>query len=199
MTEAAPQTAPATEAPQDTAPAGFTQEDVNKIAGNRAKEAKQTAINDLLSKAGAESVDDILAAYTERQQQAERQKTEADRAEDARKKAEAKAQQAEERYEGTLRQYAVRDALRDSGINSERLPLALKVADLSSLELDGEGNVSGVDTVVEGIREASPEWFADTEARQPRTSPSATREARPQENTYEGHMGGFLSNILSSP
>ena len=178
---------------------GFTQEDVNKIVGSRAKEARQAAINDLLEKTGAESIDDVLAAYTEYSEIQEAVTTEADRAEKAREKAEAKAKQAEERYTSTLREYALRDALRDSGINPGRIPQALKIADSQALEIDADGNVSGVEDVVEAVKEASPEWFGTTEDRRPVRSPDATRQHAPRNDTYEGQMGGFLSQLLNAP
>lgn len=183
MTEAPQQTAPATEsteAPQESK--GFTQEDVNKIAGNRAKEARQAAINDLLEKTGAESIDDVLSAYEEYQGIQEAVTTEADRANQRAEKLEARAKTAEERYTNTLREFALRDSLRDSGINPERLKGALRLADMSSLEVDSEGNVSGLEEVVEAVRTESPEWFGEQKTRVNAPQTNGTGIQRPGTN-----------------
>ncbi len=174
----------------------FTQADLKKIAANEKRDGRQAAINDLLERTGAESIDDVLSAYTEYQGIQEAVTTEADRANERAERLEKRAKQAEERYTSTLREYALRDALRDSGINSGRLPLALKVADLSALELDKDGNVSGVESVVESIKDASPEWFT-TEERRPVRSPEATQQGRVRENSYEGQQGGFIASLLN--
>lgn len=195
MTEEATQQAPAT-GTETTEERTFTQADLKKIAANEKRDGRQAAINDLLDKTGAESIDDVLAAYTEYQGIQEAVTSEADRANERAERLEKRAKQAEERYASTLREYALRDALRDSGINSGRLPLALKVADLSALELDGSGIVSGVESVVESIREASPEWFA-TEERRPVRSPEATQQGRPRENSYEGQQASFIASLLN--
>jgi hypothetical protein len=197
--QSAPESAPS-DAGEQRNGGGFTQEDVNKIAGTRAKEAKQAALNDLLQKAGAESVDQLLTAYNDYQAVQEATQTEADRERKSREKAEAKAAEAQSRYTNTLRQYAFRDALRDSGINPERIPGALRLADLDALEVDESGSVAGIEDAVAAVREASPEWFADTqEPRRTITSPQATREATPQGNSYEGGMASHIFRTLSGP
>jgi hypothetical protein len=167
MTEAAPQQqAPAEnsqQATEATSEQAFSQKDVNKIAGERAKEAEKRAIGKLLEQTGAESIDDVLTAYTEHQSRREAEEGAADKAEKARAKAEERASAAEERFTNTLREFALRDSLRDAGINPERLKGAMRLADTSALEVDSEGNVSGLDEVVEAVREEAPEFFGTSE------------------------------------
>ena len=56
---------------------------------------KQSAINDLLERTGAESIDDVLTAFTEYQGIQEARSTEADRANAKAEKLEARAKAAE--------------------------------------------------------------------------------------------------------
>jgi len=93
MTEA-PQ-APTGDAPTTPQESGtFTQEDVNKIVGNRAQEAKQSAINDLLSKAEADSIDDVLEGYQTYRMLQQESETEAERLQGELQKLQPKAERA---------------------------------------------------------------------------------------------------------
>jgi hypothetical protein len=180
--------------------AGFTQEDVNKIAGTRAKEAKQAAINEVLQRAGVESLDDVFSYVEEYRALEEATASEADKANERYEKAEAKRKAAEERYTNTLRTFAFRDALRDSGINPERIPGALRLADLDALEVDEGGGVSGLEDAVAAVREASPEWFADAQPERPaRRSPQATRQSAPSATDPETQHANFLASLLNGP
>lgn len=193
--------------PSDAAPRTFTQADLNKIAANEkrdgTKAGKQAAISELLEKTGAESIDDVLSAYTEYRGIQEAVTTEADRANKRAENLEKRAKTAEERYTTTLREYALRDALRDSGINSARLPLALRVADLESLSVDDEGAVSGIEGVVEAIKEASPEWFASdaSQAPQRQNAPQTqgTGVQRPGSNgaDVDQQHASFLASLIN--
>lgn len=144
-------------------PQTFTQKDLNKVAGQRAKEAEQRAINRILEQTGAESIDDVLSGFSEYQGIQEAVTTEADRANEKAERLEKRAKAAEERYTSTLRDYALRDALRDAGINPERLKGAMRLADASALQVDKDGNVSGIEDVVEAVREEAPEFFGTSE------------------------------------
>jgi hypothetical protein len=198
MTEQA-QGQPTPEAPQSNNGGGFTQEDVNKIAGTRAKEAKQAAINDILSKTGVESLDDVFSYVEEYRALEEATATEADKANERAEKFEAQFKQEREARLNATRTWAFRDALRDSGINGGRIPGALRLADLDNLEVDGDGNVTGIEEELEKVREASPEWWPESqEPRRTITSPQATREATPQGNTYEGGIASHIFRTLNS-
>lgn len=58
---------------------GFTQDDVNKLTGTARKEARQAAINDLLKKAQAESIDEVIEGYQGFKTVEEATQTEADK------------------------------------------------------------------------------------------------------------------------
>lgn len=184
----------------------FSQADLNKIAANEkrsgTKAGREAAITELLEKTGAESLDDVLSAYTEYQGIQEAVTTEADRERTAREKAEEKSKTFQERYTSTVREYALRDALRDAGINSDRLALAVKVADLSEIQVDKDGKLlSGVDEAVQAIQEASPEWFGSQE--RPRVNAPQTEGTgveRPGEGSGDPRtdMGSALLGFLQT-
>lgn len=80
---------------------------------------------------------------------------------------------------------ALRSALAESGLNPNRLRIAMRSADMSLLDIDGDGNVSGAEDAVTAIREESPEWFSDAQEAQPHRAPdaSAGRVARNGDRT----------------
>lgn len=75
----------------------FTQADLDRIAGETRKSARQAAIADLLKELGVEKPDDLKALVTKTREQEEAQKTEAQKALERAEKAEARAQEAEAR------------------------------------------------------------------------------------------------------
>lgn len=181
----------------------FSQQDLNKIAANEkragTKSGREAAISELLERTGAESIDDVLSSYEEYKSVKDVTETEADRVRTRAERLEKRAKTAEEKYTNTLKEYALRDALRDEGINSARLPLALKVADLSSIDV-GDDGVSGTDSVVEMLREASPEWFSSNESPQrtnaPQTSGTGVQRPAAKGSTTEEISANFLQNLL---
>lgn len=198
MTEA-PQGQPAPEAPpvapqgQPEAPEGYVpQAQVSKIAAREKGEGKQAAINDLLQQTGAESIDDVLSAYTEYQGIQEAVTTEADREKARADKLETRATQAEERYTNTLREYALRDSLRDAEINPERMKSAMRLADISALEVDADGNVTGIEDVIESVRTDSPEWFGEQRRRVNAPQTAGTGVQRPTGDPSQDMGRGFL-------
>lgn len=72
---------------------------------------------------------------------------------------------------------ALRSALAESGLNPKRVNIAIRSADMAMLDIDGDGNVSGVEDVITALKEESPEWFSDvTDARtKPNRAPDSTR------------------------
>ena len=169
--------------------------ELKRVGKKEKAEGQQKAINDLLEKTGAESIDDVLSAYSEYQGIQEAVTTEADRERTAREKAEAKAQAAEDRYTGTLKTYALRDALRDAGINPERLKGAMRLADTDALEIDSEGNVSGLEDVIEAVKEEAPEFFGEgLNQRQRVNAPETNGQLRV---THSDPMKGWADDLLN--
>lgn len=177
----------------------FTQADLKKIAANEKREGKNSAISELLERTGAESIDDVLSAYEEYQGIQEAVTTEADRANERAERLEKRAKSAEERYTNTLREFALRDSLRDAGINPERLKGAMRLADTSALEVDKDGNVSGLDEVVEAVREEAPEFFGSQERQRisaPQTNGTGVPRPAPHAEDVNGVYGRNLLNLL---
>lgn len=196
MTEAPqgqPEAPPAAPQGQPEVPEGYVpQAQVSKIAAREKGEGKQAAINDLLQQTGAESIDDVLSAYTEYQGIQEAVTTEADREKARADKLETRATQAEERYTNTLREYALRDSLRDAGINPERMKSAMRLADISALEVDADGNVTGIEDVIESVRTDSPEWFGEQRQRVNAPQTAGTGVQRPTGDPSQDMGRGFL-------
>lgn len=159
------------ETPQQESERTFTQADLKKIAANEKREGKKSAHSEIVERAqqyGVESLDDVFSILEAHQLTQAEMETEADKAARRAEKAEAAAQTANERYTNTLREFALRDALRDSGINPERLRApengtspAMRLANLSALEVDQSGNVSGIEEVIEAMKKDAPEWFGE--------------------------------------
>ena len=172
-----------------------TQKDLDKRFGEEKRQAATARDRAIMEQFGVDSLDDLSEIVETYRMIESETETEADKAKTRAEKAEAKAQQAETRYTATLKEYALRDAFRDAGINAERLPLALKVADMDALDLDGN-SVTGLDDAVKAVQEASPEWFG-TQERAPRRSPDATRQAVVTGADPASQHGQFLANLLN--
>jgi len=54
---------------------------------------------------------------------------------------------------------AVRAALADANLKPARLAAALKLVDFDSLDVDDEGQITGVKEAVKAVKAESPEWF----------------------------------------
>jgi hypothetical protein len=142
----------------------FTQDDLRKIAANEKRDGmkagRTAAITELLEKTGAESIDDVLSAYTEYQGIQEAVSTEADRANQRAERLEKRAKAAEGRYEKTVKEYALRYALKERNLPLDRMGDALALADTDALQVDSDGNVGAdsLEVVVEALLEPRP-WL----------------------------------------
>lgn len=179
----------------------FTQADLKKIAANEKREGKNSAFSEILEKTGLESLDDLYAvAEAHRTMQAEME-TEADRATKRAEKAEAAAQQAQQRYTTTLKEFAARDALRDAGVQPDYLKSAMRVGDLGRLEVDKDGNVTGLEEFVEGVRQDAAPFFGSGEAQRPRVNApqtTATTVNRPSGQTPEEMQANWLLQMIGA-
>lgn len=166
----------------------FTRDEVNRVNKRtrleteaKTREATERAISEQLGV----PIEEAKQFIAERKEAEEARKSELEKAQGKLTKAEAKAQQSDARADGyqsqlasVRKEYALRDALRDAGINSERIALALRVADRDSLEVGDDGTVTGLEDAVTALNDASPEWFTKQPLR-PRTSPDAALTERP--------------------
>jgi hypothetical protein len=177
------------------------QAELKRVGSKEKKDGRTARENDLLKATGAESIDDIISGYTEYQGIQEAVTTEADRANTRAEKMEARAKTAEERYTNTLREFALRDSLRDAGINPERLKGAMRLADLSALQVDGEGNVSGIEDVVAAVQQEAPEFFGTSERQRvnaPQTDGTGVQRPGPTGDP-KTDMGNSLFSWLTQP
>ncbi len=136
-----------------------TKEDYERVYGPTRQEGRSSYEKWLLEQTGAEKPDDVIAAYTQAQEVA--RELEGEQVQQVRTEYEEKLTAERDAGKALRKEYALRDALRDAGINGERLPLALRVADLSTLSVGQDNAVSGLEDAVNGIKEASPEWFGE--------------------------------------
>lgn len=172
-----------------------TQKDLDKRFGEEKRQAATARDRAIMEQFGVDSLDDLSEIVETYRMIESETETEAEKTAERIRKAETKAQQAETRYTATLKEYALRDAFREAGINAERLPLALKVADMDALDLDGN-SVTGLEDAVKAVQEASPEWFG-TQERAPRRSPDATRQTVVTGTDPASQHGQFLANLLN--
>ena len=110
------------------------------------------------------------------------QQSETDREREARETAEAERNTAaEERDEAYARlaritqENALRDALSEAEVQPKRLRAALRVADTDLLDIDDEGNVSGLEEAVAAVKEQVPEWFAEPSPDNPPQTPQGSK------------------------
>jgi hypothetical protein len=138
--------------------ATFTQADVDRINAETRRKAEESAQRKLLDSLGITDVDAGKAIIEAARAAEENAKTELQRAQDEAARYRAQAEQANANAEQALIRSRVENALRDAGINPARVDGAIKLASLGDVKVTDSG-VVGVESVVEGIKTASPEWF----------------------------------------
>ncbi len=104
-----------------------------------------------------------------------KQQGEDDTAKAIREAAEEAASAAEKKY----KPIALRAALLTAGVKAGRIAGAVKLLEIDDIEVDGNGEVSGLEGQLDGLREDWPELFAGQE------EPKA-REARPSSRAADG-------------
>lgn len=149
----------------------YTDQDVDKLKGTARTEARERRDRELLEKYNLESLDEldeIIEAHNEFQESI---KTEVEKATGERdaiaKERDTLQSELDEAYETISRvvtESELKAALADAGLNPGRMKAAMRLADTDRIEIDDEGNVTGVKDVVKAIREESPEWFASNKA-----------------------------------
>lgn len=163
-----PDTAPGTQDAGKT----FSQDDVNRIVGERAKRAEESARNELLKSLGFESADDLAALVKDAKERKESEMSELDK---------LKNQLEKERNEREqLKALAEKERL--ARLNDKRITAIiagakgaadaqdvvtwaqLSASDQFSAVLDADGNIDekAVKTVVDACRKAKPHYFSGT-------------------------------------
>ncbi len=160
MPDEPPTTDPPVEPPAPSEPK-FTQQDLDKIAGEARSKGRTSAEKEFLEKLGVSNVDEAIAALTAAKEAEEAKKTESQRLTEENERLRAEAERATETAKRTIVATRVENALRDAGIKPERIPHAIKLANLEGVTVEGS-EVTGVDEAVAAVKEASPEWFGST-------------------------------------
>lgn len=143
----------------------FTQADIDRIAGERAKRAGESAVNKLLTDLGVEKADDLKALIDAHRAREEEEKSDLEKAQAKIEEAERRAQEATERAQALeqarlddRRDNAVRTAL--NGAEKPNAVLTLIKTDFAddlAAVMDDEGTVDG--KAVEALaKKAEKEW-----------------------------------------
>lgn len=152
----------------------FTQEDVNRIAGDRAARAKETAIKELLSGLGLESPDALKSLVTAAKERADAEKTELQKAQEALAAEKAKT-------EAAVKQLTDANAARRADkVDGRILALATSAkalypqdvvthlrntqADALNAAIDEGGTVDdkAIGQLIEAVRKERAAWFGST-------------------------------------
>ncbi len=136
----------------------FSQEDVDRIAGESRKDGRTSAEKELLKNLGVPDLDTAKAAMEAVQRLEDEKKTELQRAQEEAAKLREEAEAAKADARQSRISTAVELALRDAGINPERGAAAMRLLDLSKLDVKGT-DVVGVEDVVKELKAQTPEWF----------------------------------------
>lgn len=157
--------------------AALTQEQANKLIGDARKKGREAAVADLLKELGLDKADDLKSLVRSAKERADAEKSEADKATEARTKAEQRVTELEqtlnaERLAARLerRDNVLRDALRSAGVvdgkdapNVARVLTLLRAeqaADVDGVQAeDGTLDSKKVDALVETARKSYPEYF----------------------------------------
>ncbi|MGH9917515.1 MAG: hypothetical protein ACRD6W_01380 [Nitrososphaerales archaeon] len=136
----------------------FTQEDLDRVAGEARADGRKSGEKELLKSIGVEDVETAKTALKTAKDAEDASKTESQKLqeENAKLKADTEAAQAEAR--ATRVNTALALKIRDAGINPNRASAALKLVDASKLEVKGD-EIVGLDEAVKELKAQSPEWF----------------------------------------
>lgn len=182
-----------------TPEAKYSDADLNKYKGTARKDGRQAAFNELLSKAeGAQSIDDLIAAWEEKRTIEEATKGETEREREARLTAEQERDKYRSLADTRLVDSELRLELLNAGVPSDRVKAAAKLVDRDGIKVDN-GAVTGLEDAVSTAVDSMPWLMADGGAAQQTyraadTSPAPVNSGDPQEA-----MGSFLNQVLNGP
>jgi hypothetical protein len=149
----------------------FTQADLDRIAGEARANGRSTAETDLLKTLGVTDLDAAKALLAEAKAAEDAKLSEVERLTKERDEAKQEADRTLQTATQLLALTKLEGALRDSGINPERIPAAMKLVDTTGLKVDGL-EVAGIPEAIEAVKASTPEWFGKVTPRP--SSPDAT-------------------------
>lgn len=133
----------------------MTQLDLDTIVGERARRAKKTAISDLLGELGVENADELKAVFEAHKAAQEAEKTDLQKAQEAKTAAEAQTIAAQKERDNLLIQNAIMEQAPTHNVPADRFAALYKLMDLSDISIK-EGAVTGVDEAIKAAVEANP-------------------------------------------
>ncbi|MFD6094757.1 hypothetical protein ACFVWN_01030 [Nocardiopsis flavescens] len=108
--------------------------------------------------------------------------------EDKVRRAEEKAEtRAELRFKAPLAREAARAALSDAGWSGKNFDKIMRLVDLDDIDLDEEGNVTGVTEQIDDLRQEFPDWFRGTSRRGPTLR---SKTSKPEGKGTTNDVGG---------
>ncbi len=156
----------------------FTQADLDRLLGERAKRAEASATTELLKKFGVEKVEDVQTALDEFKKLKDAQKSELEKAQQEAKDAQAKIDAAEKAKADALA--AAQTKLLRAAVIAEAVKQNFDEAEISSVWLalqqdkklfesmkpsaDDDAEFENVDKAVAEIAKAHPKWLKSTDA-----------------------------------
>lgn len=141
----------------------FTQADLDRIAGTTRGEAKTAAQKELLSTLGVADLEAAAALVAKAKEIEDANKTELERATERAIAAEAARDEATANARAAVVLSRLDTELRNAGVNPDRIPAAMRLVDLTKLEVNGL-DVVGIAQVIDGVKAQSPEWFVSRSA-----------------------------------
>lgn len=115
-------------------------------------------MKELLAELGVTDVEAAKALVSSAKEAEDAQKTEAQKLAEENARLKAEAVQATQLATQAVAGTALREGLRDAGINPERISAAIRLVDLATVQVNG-ADVTGVTEAVESVKASSPEWF----------------------------------------
>ncbi len=146
------------EPPAPKAEGKFSQEDLDKIAGQARSDGRTAAEKELLKALGVEDLDAAKKILADQRAAEELGKSELQKAQDEAAKLRVEADEAKREAREHLALARIEGSLRDAGINPGRIPQALRLVDLSQVTVEGS-EVKGVTEVVTALKTEVPELF----------------------------------------
>ena len=142
----------------------FTQSELDKIVGRRAKTAETAARTALLAELGVEDLGGLKGLLEEKRKNDEAAMTEAERARaDAqRAKAEAEAERSAAQAERIQARLSLMLLTGEAPVQTSRLDDALELAQKPLREAEGDED-DRIAAAVDRVRERFPEWFASAQ------------------------------------
>lgn len=182
-----------------TSEAKHSDADLNKYKGTARKEGRQALANDLLSRAqGAESIDDLIAAWEEKRTIEEATKGETEREREARLVAEQERDKYRSLADTRLVDSELRLALLNAGVPSDRVVAASKLVGREDIKVDN-GTVQGLEDAVQATVDSMPWLMADGGATQQTYRAADTSRAPANTDDPQEAMGSFLNQVLNGP